>query len=171
MHLNERELDELLLLLERAYLFVKDGPNPNLETSLKDYLYNLRNKVEDGNFLECPICNFEYSHLIATLSVIDNDQYETSEILVNNEYRIVSKNEYKFRSQGNLHILFRCEDGHFFIKSFDGHKGIVYVDDNPLMENLTKFLNESYSNRDEITYDFNYELLGNIEIFFKTLVS
>lgn len=118
------------------------------------------------NTLHCSVCEFEYTHLIGTIQVKENDSYMATEVIVNHEHRISTNVKYNFRSQGNIHLLFRCENGHFFIKSFDGHKGNVYIDDNPLMDELADYLNKAYKEQTELTLYFNYELLGNIEKFF-----
>ena len=117
--------------------------------------------------VHCLICDFEYSHIVATLQVTDDDNNQTTEIVVNHTYSIMAKMKYQYRSQGNIHILFQCEDGHFFIKSFDGHKGIVFMDTNPLMDELTEHLNKVYKGQEELSLSFDFELLGNIEKFFK----
>jgi hypothetical protein len=121
-------------------------------------------KVE--KYLHCPICDFDYSHIIATLQVTDDDNNQTTEVVVNHTYPIKVKTDYRYRSQGNIHILFQCEDGHFFIKSFDGHKGNVYIDTNPLMAELTDHLNKVYNDQEELSLSFDFEILGNIEKFF-----
>lgn len=117
------------------------------------------------NVLHCPICDFDYSHLIATIQVKDDDNYQTTEIIVNHTFPISAKVHYEYRSQSNIHILFMCEDGHYFIKSFDGHKGNVFVDENPLMNELSAFLNNIYKDREEWKDIVDYELLSNIEKF------
>ena len=119
-------------------------------------------------YVHCSVCDYDYSQIIATLQVKDNDDYQTTEVIVNQRYPIAVKTEYKYRSQGNLHILFQCEEGHYFIKSFDGHKGNVSIDDNPLMAELADYLNKVYKDQEEFSLSFNYELLGNIEKFFKS---
>lgn len=115
----------------------------------------------------CSVCGFDYTHLIGTIEVIDNDEYQAVEFIINNKYPISTKFKYGYRSQGNIHLLFRCEDGHFFIKSFDGHKGNVFMDDNILMDELASFLNDLYKNDEERFLSFNYGLLANIEKFLK----
>lgn len=118
--------------------------------------------------VHCPVCDYEYTHILGTIQVKDNDDYQTTELIINQVHSIPAKVKYKFRSQGNFHMLFRCEDGHFFIKSFDGHKGIVVVDDNPLMEELAEYLNKVYENQKKLTLSIDYELLGNIDKFLKS---
>ncbi|MDF1510670.1 hypothetical protein PZE06_21275 [Robertmurraya sp. DFI.2.37] len=121
-----------------------------------------------NQYLLCPVCDYDYSHIIATLQVKDNDDYQTTEVIVNQTYPISVKTEYKYRSQGNMHILFQCEEGHYFIKSFDGHKGNVSIDENPLMDELAEYLNRVYKDQKKLSLSFNYELLGNIEKFLKS---
>lgn len=132
----------------------------------------MKRRIEGGElkmekYLHCPICDFEYANIIATLEVSDDDHYQTKEVVVNHTYPIRVKTEYSYRSQGNIHILFQCEDGHFFIKSFDGHKGIVNIDSNLLMDELTEHLNIVYKDKKDISLGFDFVLLGNIEKFFK----
>lgn len=116
----------------------------------------------------CSVCDFDYTHLIGTIEVIDNDEYQAVEFIINNKYPISTNVKYGYRSQGNIHLLFRCEDGHFFIKSFDGHKGHVFMDDNSLMDDLSSYLNDIYGNDEELFFSFDYGLLANIEKFLKT---
>lgn len=117
------------------------------------------------NVLHCPVCDFDYSHIIGTIQVKDNDNYQSTEFIINHTFPISAKVHYEYRSQGNIHILFICESGHYFIKSFDGHKGNIFVDENPLMNELTDFLNNVYKDRDEWNDSLDYELLANIEKF------
>lgn len=168
-YLSKSELEEVTLQLERAYRFVKDGPSPDLEESLFDYAVSLRTKLDqietntNDTILVCPKCESEYTNLIATFNVKDDDHYETSEFIVNGKYHIPVRLKYNFRSQGNIHILFSCaEHGHYFIKSFDGHKGNIYLDKNQLMDELAIYLNE-VSNYTKNNFDF--EILGLIEKF------
>jgi len=123
-----------------------------------------------GNIMHCSVCDFDYIHLIGTIKVIDNDYYQAVEFIINNKYPISTKVKYDYRSQGNIHLLFRCENGHFFIKSFDGHKGNVYTDDNALMDELSSYLNNVYEDDsdEERFLSFNYNLLANIEKFLET---
>lgn len=121
-----------------------------------------------NNILHCSVCNHDYAHLIGTIEVIDNDEMQAIEFIINNKYSIKIKTKYEYRSQDNIHLLFRCEDGHFFIKSFDGHKGNIFMDENALMDELTSYLNGVYQNEKDLFFTFNYELLGNIEKFLKT---
>lgn len=120
-----------------------------------------------GNYVLCSVCDHDYTHIMGTIQVKDDDQYQTTEFIINQEYRIPAQVKYKFRSQGNIHIIFRCESGHFFIKSFDGHKGNVHIDSNPLMEELADYLNKTYKKQKESSLSFDFELLGNIEKFIK----
>lgn len=118
------------------------------------------------NKLLCSVCDYDYTHLIGMINVKDNDDYQATDFVVNQKYTISVKTNYQFRSQGNIHLLFRCEDGHFFVKSFDGHKGMVFLDENPLMYDLGNHLNKVYEKEDKLSLSLDYELLGNIEKFF-----
>ncbi|MET3507046.1 hypothetical protein [Halalkalibacter oceani] len=118
-----------------------------------------------NNKLICPVCDFDHMHILGFIEVRDDDDYQTKEVIVNNQYRIPVKTRYNYRSQGNIHLLFICEDGHFSIKSFDGHKGVVVIDENILMDNLSSYLNGVYR-ENQASWAFNFELLGHIENFF-----
>lgn len=118
-------------------------------------------------FVECHVCNFEYSHILGTIHVEDDDDYHIKKLIIDSKYTILTNIKYEYRSQGNIHILFRCEDGHFFIKSFDGHKGIVNYDDNKFMEQLAEYLNQTYDDQTEFSFDLNFELIGNIEKYLR----
>lgn len=120
-----------------------------------------------NNILCCSVCNYDYTHLIGTIEVVDNDENQAVNFIINQQYQISIKTKYQFRSQGNIHLLFRCEDGHFFIKSFDGHKGNVFIDNNNLLDGLVIYLNNVYKD-EENSFSFNYELLANIEKYLKT---
>lgn len=121
-----------------------------------------------NNSVLCSVCDFDYTHIIGTIQVKVNDDYQATEFIVNQEHHISVKTKYEFRSQGNLHLLLRCEDGHFFVKSFDGHKGMVFIDENKLMVELANHLNRVYEKEDKLTLSLNYELLGNIEKYLFT---
>lgn len=116
----------------------------------------------------CKVCEFDYAHIIGTMNVKDNDRYQATEVIVNNEYSISTNARHEYRSQGNVHILFGCEEGHFFIKSFDGHKGNMFEDENPLMDGLAEYLNDKYKDEEYLTLTLDFELLGNIENYFKS---
>lgn len=117
------------------------------------------------SYVICSVCEHDYTHILGTIQVKDDDHYHATEFIINQEYRIPAMVKYNFRSQGNIHILFKCESGNFFIKSFDGHKGNVHIDDNPLMDELAEYLNKTYKKQKESSLSFDYELLGNIEKF------
>jgi len=121
------------------------------------------------NQVLCKVCEHDYTHIIGTIHVKDNDHYQATEIIVNHKYSIPTNAEYRYRSQGNVHILFSCEGGHFFMKSFDGHKGNVMEDENPLMDELVDFLNDKYKNEKALKLEIDFELLGCIESYFKSL--
>lgn len=120
------------------------------------------------NLLLCSVCENDYTHILGTIEAKDDDRGKTVELIVNHQHSIPVQVPYSYRTQGNLHILFRCEDGHFFFKSFDGHKGNVFVDDNKLMDDLAKNLNAVYNTPDKGSHSFDYELLGNIEKYLKS---
>lgn len=118
------------------------------------------------NMLLCPHCGYECNHLLTTLVFEDDDYGNATSATINSEHKISIKEKYRFRSQGNIHLLFSCESGHFYFKSFDGHKGNVFIDGNELTEQLADYLNKN-SNPDRLTLGFDYTLLGKIEKFFE----
>jgi len=120
--------------------------------------------IKEDNLLKCSVCEDDYTHLVTTLKFEDDDHYKTTKVTVNSQYEIPCAVEYRFRSQGNIHLVFICEEGHYFIKSFDGHKGNVLVDENPLIDDLSRYLNEN-NNQDEMRLNFDFKLLGQIESF------
>lgn len=113
----------------------------------------------------CRVCDFDYTHIIGMIEVKEDDRGRTTEVMINHQHSIMVNVDYNFRSQGNLHILFRCESGHYFIKSFDGHKGMVFTDENILMNDLADYLNGIYEKDQKLSLIFDYTLLGNIEQF------
>lgn len=118
----------------------------------------------EDKLLECLVCDNDYTHLVTTLSFEDDDSYKTTKVTVGGRYEIPCTVEYRFRSQGNIHLIFICEDGHYFIKSFDGHKGNVLIDENPLIDDLSRYLNEN-NGQDDMRFNFDFKLLGQIESF------
>ncbi|QOY37624.1 hypothetical protein AWH56_008600 [Anaerobacillus isosaccharinicus] len=112
----------------------------------------------------CPICDYDYTHILGTIQFI-TDEYWVSEVLVNQKYSIPVKFEYNFRSQGNIHILFRCERGHYFVVSFDGYKGIVFVNENTLVNELLGYLNETADDKFGFKFSIDFNLVGRIETF------
>lgn len=104
---------------------------------------------------------------MATINFYD-DFYNLIAVRVSGKYdiRLSKKMRYDFRSQGNIHLLFICEHGHYFHKSFDGHKGNVFVDENTIMDELCNFLNNKRIDEEDIYWGLNYKLLAHIEEFF-----
>lgn len=121
------------------------------------------------NILKCNVCGFDYSHLVACIDFVDDDCYRLKSVIVNNQYVIDNFKEikYQYRSQNSIHLLFICEEGHFFHKSFDGHKGNIYVDNNTIMDELCRFLNDDRNENENYNMSFSFEILGKIESFFK----
>lgn len=127
-------------------------------------------KISNMGRLECKVCEFDYSHLIGVIQVECADENLALQFIINGEHEISCNALYPYRSQGNVHLLFRCEHGHFFIISFDGHKGNVYVEDNKLMDRLADFLNEKTAEerkRGSYTLRLTPEMVGYIEEFLK----
>lgn len=120
------------------------------------------------NVLLCPTCEYDYNHLICTLNFVDNDEYKTTKVIINNKHEIALAARYDYRSQGNIHLLFVCESGHYHSKSFDGHKGNIFVDKNNLMVELVNHLNDR-EQEDEYSLSLNYQLLGKLEKYFQSL--
>lgn len=130
-------------------------------------------RVSKEGHLECGVCGFNYMHLIAIIEAHDNDHHELIKLVVNKEHTITCQNEkrYDYRSQGNVHLLYRCEEGHFSIVSFDGHKGNVIFNRNLLMDDLATFLNEMTKEQREkgaLSFQMDFTILGYIEQFLST---
>lgn len=127
-------------------------------------------KVSKEGYLKCGVCGYDHMHLIGIIEAYDNDSYELTKLVINKEHIIKpdKKIRYEYRSQGNVHLLYRCEEGHFSITSFDGHKGIVVVNQNPLMDALTGFLNEKTKEQREeghLGFQMDFTILSYIEQF------
>lgn len=118
--------------------------------------------------LKCGVCDFEYTHLVTTIKFYDDDNYNLISVKVDDQYEIkVEKDmKYSYRSQNSISLLFTCEDGHYFYKSFDGHKGNIFIDKNEVMYELCLFLNEKNRESKTLLPDVNYNLLAQIEEFF-----
>lgn len=116
------------------------------------------------NILSCK-CGNENLHLVAHLEFTDNDNYQATCVLINGKYPIqfFPEIKYQYRSQGNIHLLFQGECGHYNSKSFDGHKGNMILDENNLLDELCTYLDRQIN---EIYLEFNFKLLGEIEQFF-----
>ena len=168
-YFSEKEIESLVTLLVDAHDFVKGGPAPNLTERLAIAANTLHGKLERDatNHITCSLCENEYTYLLTSIVVKDNDHYEVTEIIVDNKYSIKVRTDYPFRSQGSIHLLFACGSGHYFIQSYDGHKGNVYLNENALMDDLELFVNLQFEGQNVSTH-FNYELLGYIEKYFKT---
>src|SRR5690554_2406253 len=99
-YLTRIEMEELSKLLNWAYRFVKGGPSPNLEDELLKYANKVNSFLEQNidnepdQYLSCPLCGFEYSHMLATLTITDRDQYKATDIVVNGLYHISTNIEY-----------------------------------------------------------------------------
>lgn len=118
--------------------------------------------------LTCKHCGGNYVHFLGSFTVDDDNHYKTSEVELNGKYVFTVKARYDYRSQGNIHLLFICENGDYFIKSFDGHKGNVHIDQNSLMEELEEHLNEQSS--DSYSFHVDNELLQNIKEYFSKFI-
>lgn len=114
-----------------------------LEQAIKKYLEELTL----DSILYCKNCGEINLHIGAIIEVVtESDTRTATGLLIDKEHLVKLDNmKYPFRSQGNIHVLFVGECGHFNIKSFDGHKGTVYEDDNELMEELTAYLNKIHA--------------------------
>lgn len=110
----------------------------------------------------------DYNHIVALIRFSDDDGYQLTTVTINEKYviRILPSQKVKtqYRTQGNFHILFSSEMGPYFYKGFDGHKGNVFFDSNEIMTKLVDYINEAKLGA---KFDFDYELLGVIEKYFK----
>lgn len=121
--------------------------------------------------LECPYCpGSDYHHLVTTITFTDDDSYKMVTVKVGDHVFDVSGLEirYDYRSQGNIHLLFVSECcGKYHMKSFDGHKGNVFMDENSFVYGLVRFINHKslkIKNRGEWTLT-DLQLLTAIEDF------
>lgn len=123
------------------------------------------NKMNQATNMTCH-CGDDYFHLMARLEFKDNDNYQVTSVKVDGEHKITfsSPIKYPYRSQGNLHLLFAGECGHFAAKSFDGHKGYIFLDQNPLMYELCRYLDCSIG---EFQSKVDYRVLAAMERFFQ----
>lgn len=118
----------------------------------------------EDDYLKCPVCDYDYTHLEKLITFEDDDYNHlvSYSLCDGKKNRINRKINYPYRSQGNVQLLFWCEDHHYFYKGFDGHKGNVSVDQNPIMVQLCNFLNKIPNNVP--TTEFN--LVDQINYFF-----
>lgn len=123
----------------------------------------------ESNFLLCSKCGFDYTHLLTSLKFTDDDSYKLLKVSFDSQEIDIShkKIKYPYRSQGNIHLLFFCEDQHYFHKSFDGHKGCIHVDENPIMTLLCDYLNRRLKTKQFEGNDYsNTDLESEIKNFF-----
>lgn len=96
--------------------------------------------------LECPYCPGEdYHHLVTTIVFTDDDNYKMVTMKVGDHVFNVSGLGigYNYRSQDNIHLLFVSECCRkYHMKSFDGHKGVMFMDENPFVHGLVRFIND-----------------------------
>ncbi|KGA83696.1 hypothetical protein KQ41_06555 [Lysinibacillus fusiformis] len=119
--------------------------------------------------LICTVCNSEYNRLIAIIKVAANDNYETTRFDIDIDEERFKLNvgvRYNFRSQGNVHLLYSCDSGHYHFISFDGHKGRVFANRNELFSNMASHLNKVDSDFEHLN---RFHLIGEIEAFLNSL--
>lgn len=122
-------------------------------------------EMKEDNYLKCPVCKFENTHFITTIGLKDDDCNNLIAASINGaKIAILRKVKYPYRSQKSVHLLFVCEEQHYFHKSFDGHKGIISIDSNPIMDQLCNYLNDT---KIEYNMDITQDLIKEIEVFFK----
>ena len=122
-------------------------------------------EMNEDKYLVCPVCKFDSTHFVTTIELEDDDCYHLIAASINGTKILILKNiEYPYRSQKSAHLLFVCEDQHYFHKSFDGHKGIISIDCNPIMDQLCNYLNET---KIEYNMDITHNLTNEIRVFFK----
>jgi hypothetical protein len=97
------------------------------------------------SILKCSKCKDEFTQLetVITFHLDMEDEYKTKSVRIG-EFHLPLEIKYSFRSLSNIHLVYRCNHGMgcFFILSFDGHKGSVYVNENELINELSNYLNE-----------------------------
>lgn len=97
---------------------------------------------------KCPQCENEYVEQQGMLIFDVDDDYQAKSVKYLNDagdvvFTLPVDFRYGYRSQSNVHILFHCEaTEHYFAKSFDGHKGNIYNDDNNVILTLCAYLSK-----------------------------
>ena len=122
-----------------------------------------------NNYLLCTVCGYDYTHFLTSINLIGDDDYNLLRVSFDGIDIDLSKNKlgYPYRSQGNINLIFFCEDQHYFYKSFDGHKGSIHLDDNPIMDQLCTYLNsEAKKKKLEFNAFYDNSLKNKIADFF-----
>ncbi|MCM1368498.1 MAG: hypothetical protein NC184_06805 [Roseburia sp.] len=96
---------------------------------------------------------FRNFHLEYLIKFCVNDDRRISDVIINGR-NYKWEYEYPFRSQGNAHLIFLSEYGVWFGLSFDGHKGDMFVNSNPIIDYLIKKLNIDW----EIDENYGFEI-------------
>lgn len=118
---------------------------------------NLRMVIND-DIMEIRKGNEYYTnlHLIFTIEFYDDDCYRTRYVIINGKkYELNIR--YGFRSQGNAHLIFLSEGCAWFGLSFDGHKGDMFVNSNPIIAYLVKILNADLNAEEDWGWEVDEE--------------
>ena len=101
------------------------------------------NKSEDNGYIrkdfgwnieKCPECGFDYNHPISVIV-----QKKDEEIKITDQKNIIiNKEENKTRGV-QIKIMFKCEEGHLWIKTYQFHKGQTLYRNNVPDIQLTQF--------------------------------
>lgn len=139
-----------------ASSYISSDDSENLRMSINEDIMEVRKGHE-------VFTNF---HLMFTVVFNDDDCYNATAVTINgNRYPLQIR--YPFRSQGNAHLIFLSEHYVWFCLSFDGHKGDMFVNSNPVMQYVIKILNANEKNNhswgEDISKDTLYEIIKNYE--------
>lgn len=85
------------------------------------------------DYLKCAVCGYDYTHLEKIITFEDDDYNRLTTYCLGDRGKIKMNRAiyYPYRSQGNVQLLFYCEEQHYFYKGLDGHKGNISIDQNP----------------------------------------
>ena len=95
-----------------------------------DIMEVVKNQISYANF-----------HLEFRIEFIKSkDTWWTEKVIINHSCYELNMH-YCFRTQGNTHLIFQSEAGLWFAISFDGHKGDMFVNQNPIIDYVVRILN------------------------------
>ena len=101
---------------------------------LEDFFYEDIEPEEEGKTVKCPFCDFEYVHIEAVKINAGG------EITIHTPGGIYHRRGEPAGRGARVEIVFWCENGHRWIRSFQFHKGITYIEDELIDEADGNFL-------------------------------
>ena len=114
--------------------------------------------------LTCPYCKDDHTHFLATIRIRTDYEEVAKSLKINDRYSIDLDFPYQFRSRENIHLLFRCENNHYFIESYDDHKGQIFINQNDMIEDLERNLN-AYTQSKDVCRGLDTDFFKAITIF------